>query len=65
MNALNINGDWDILRKKLKHNFKHLTDNDLFYVEGKEERLVKRLQKKLGHQEDEVIDIINRIGLTK
>lgn len=63
MNSLQINDDWEVLRKKLKHNFKHLTDNDLLYVKGKEDRLIKRLQKKLGQKEEEVIDIINRINL--
>ncbi len=64
MEILRINGNWEDLRRKLKHNFKHLTDNDLSYVEGREEKLIKNLQKKLGTKKEEVIDILNRISAT-
>ncbi len=65
MNALQIQSDWEIVKMRLKHNFKHLTDADLIYTEGKEDQLIKRLQKKLGQKEEEIIEILNRISLAR
>lgn len=47
MEKLNINGNWDTKRGKLKQKFADLTDDDLTYTEGKEEELVKRIQQRL------------------
>ncbi len=48
MNTLEIKGDWNITKGKLKQKWASLTDNDLQYVEGKEEELVGRIQKRTG-----------------
>ena len=61
MRTLQIKENWNELKGKLKHNFRHLTEKDLRYVEGKEDELVGRLQKKLGNRKEEVIEIIHRI----
>ena len=46
------------VKGKLKQQYGDLTDNDLSYVEGKEEELVGRLQARLGMKKDEVIHMI-------
>ena len=46
MTTLEIKGDWNITKGKLKQKWAKLTDNDLEFVEGKEEELVGRIQKR-------------------
>lgn len=46
--GLQIRGDWNQLKGKLKQRYADLTDDDLLYVEGKEDELYGRLQKKWG-----------------
>ena len=60
MNSTNdkIKGNWNELKGKLKQQFAELTDNDLFYVEGREYELQGRLQQKLGKTKDEVSGIL-------
>ena len=52
MNSVNdkIKGNWNELKGKLKQQYADLTDNDLLYVEGKEDELHGRLQQKLGNR---------------
>src|SRR5262245_57228643 len=45
---LHIKGNWNVVKGKLKKQFGSLTDNDLNYMEGKEEELIGRLQRALG-----------------
>ena len=57
-----IKGNWNELKGKLKQEYAQLTDNDLLYVEGKEDELHGRLQKSLGKTKDELNAIIDRLG---
>lgn len=63
MNSTNdkIKGNWNELKGKLKQKYASLTDNDLMYVEGKEDELHGRLQKSLGKTKDEVNTIIDNL----
>ena len=54
MNTLQLKGNWNIIRGKLKQKFADLTDNDLTYVEGKESELIGRIQKRTGKTREEV-----------
>lgn len=54
MSDLNIKGNWNELKGKLKQKYGDLTDDDLTYVEGKEDEFLGNLQKKLGKSRDEV-----------
>ena len=40
MNKLEIKGDWNITKGKLKQKWAKLTDDDLQYAEGKQEELL-------------------------
>ena len=55
MDKLQIKGNWNKMKGKLKEEYGELTDNDLQYTEGKEDQLIGRLQEKLGKSRDEVI----------
>jgi uncharacterized protein YjbJ (UPF0337 family) len=51
---LKLKGNWNILKGNLKEKYGELTDDDLTYVEGKEDQLLGRIQKKTGKAEDEL-----------
>ena len=58
MNKLEIKGDWNIAKGKLKQKWAGLTDDDLQYLEGKQDELVGRIQKRTGAAREEVEDAI-------
>ncbi|HCY77700.1 MAG TPA: general stress protein CsbD [Ignavibacteriales bacterium] len=60
MDRLQIKGNWNIIKGKLKQQYADLTDDDLKYVEGKEDELLGRLQKKTGESREEILESINR-----
>ncbi len=51
---LKLKGNWNELKGKLKQQYAELTDDDLTYVEGKEDELLGKLQKKTGRARDEL-----------
>jgi uncharacterized protein YjbJ (UPF0337 family) len=54
MNTLEIKGDWNITKGKLKQKWAKLTDNDLRYTEGQQDELVGRIQKLTGETREVV-----------
>jgi uncharacterized protein YjbJ (UPF0337 family) len=54
MNTLEMKGNWNIIKGKLKQRWARLTDDDLQYVEGKENELVGRIQKRTGESREQV-----------
>ena len=51
---LQMKGSWNEVKGKLKQKYGQLTDDDLAFVEGKEDELLGRLQKRLGKSKDEL-----------
>lgn len=58
---LKIKGNWDELKGKLKQKYAKLTDDDLLFVEGKENELLGRLEKKLGQTKEEIRKAIEKL----
>lgn len=54
MNKLEIKGDWNITKGKLKQKWAKLTDDDLQYAEGKHDELLGRIQKRTGETREAV-----------
>lgn len=54
MNTLQLKGNWNIAKGKLKQKYAQLTDDDLQYVEGKEDELIGRIQKRTGATKEAV-----------
>jgi uncharacterized protein YjbJ (UPF0337 family) len=52
--TLQIKGNWNIVKGKLKQAYGELTDDDLKYVEGQEDELVGRIQRRVGTTSAEV-----------
>lgn len=50
MNQLEVKGDWKIAKGKLKQKWAKLTDDDLTYVEGQQDELIGRIQKRTGEE---------------
>lgn len=55
-------GSWNQIKGKLKEKYADLTDNDLLYIEGKEDQLYGRLQERLGQTKEEVHTLLERLG---
>ena len=58
MDRLVAQGKWNVVKGKLKQKYGELTEDDLAYVEGKEDELLGRLQEKTGKAREELIDEI-------
>ncbi len=54
MNKLEIKGDWNIAKGKIKQKWAQLTDEDLQFVVGKEEELIGRIQRRTGQAREMV-----------
>jgi len=54
MNKLEIKGDWNITKGKLKQKWAKLTDDDLQYVDGKQDELFGRIQKCTGETREAI-----------
>ncbi len=53
MNKLEIKGDWNILKGKLKQKWGELTDDDLDQIGGRKDQLVGKLQERKGIARDQ------------
>ena len=54
MTTLNLKGNWNEMKGKLKQKYAQLTDDDLTFAEGKEEEMLGRLQQRLGKNKEEL-----------
>ena len=54
MTTLNLKGNWNELKGKLKQKYGQLTDDDLAFAEGKEDEMLGRIQQRLGKSKEEV-----------
>ncbi len=57
---LNVKGNWNIIKGKLKQTYGELTDDDLKYVEGQEDELVGRIQKRVGATSAEIRHMLEK-----
>ena len=54
MNWDRIEGDWKQLKGRAQQKWAKLTDDDLFFIRGKREELVGKVQSLYGKRKDEV-----------
>jgi len=58
MDKLEIKGNWNEIKGRLKQAYGDLTDDDLAYEEGQDDKLLGRIQKRLGKSREEVRRIL-------
>jgi uncharacterized protein YjbJ (UPF0337 family) len=61
MDRLEIKGNWNELKGKIKQAYGDLTDDDLAYKDGQDDELLGRLQKKTGKTRDDLVHWINSL----
>ena len=62
MDRLELKGNWNEWKGKIKQANADLTDDDLQYEDGKDDELLGRLQKKLGKTRDEIVHWLKSLG---
>lgn len=62
MDKLELKGNWNEIKGKVKAAHADLTDDDLEYEEGQDDKLLGRLQQKLGKGKDELIHWLRSLG---
>ena len=58
MTKLEVKGDYNIVKGKLKQKWAKLTDSDLHYDEGKQDELIGRIQKRTGEAQEAVAKVV-------
>ena len=59
---LQLKGNWNVLKGKLKEKYGELTDSDLDIAEGQVDQLVGILQKKLGKTREDIENEIQELA---
>ena len=54
MENLELKGNWNEVKGKLKQKYAQLTNDDLMLTKGKEDEMLGRLQRKLGMERAEI-----------
>ncbi len=61
MNKLSFRGNWNEIKGKLKQKYANLTDDDLTFIEGKEDELFGRLQQRTGRTKEQLHEEIEKL----
>jgi uncharacterized protein YjbJ (UPF0337 family) len=54
MTKLSLKGNWNEIKGKLKQKYANLTDDDLLFVEGKEDQVLGRIQQRTGQNKEDL-----------
>ncbi len=60
-NTTELKGNWNETKGKLKQKFAKLTDDDLLFVEGKQDEMFGKIQARLGKTKEEIQKLISEI----
>jgi uncharacterized protein YjbJ (UPF0337 family) len=58
MDTLEIKGQWNVIKGKIKQKWGNLTDDDLEYSEGRLDETIGRIQKRTGKGREEIYKAI-------
>jgi uncharacterized protein YjbJ (UPF0337 family) len=61
MTKLDLKGNWNEIKGKLKQKYGQLTDDDLTFEEGKEDEVLGRIQQRTGEAKENIRDFISRL----
>ena len=62
MDKMEIKGQWNERKGKLKQQYGDLTEDDLTYEEGKDDEMWGRIQKKTGKAKDDLVKWLKGLG---
>jgi uncharacterized protein YjbJ (UPF0337 family) len=62
MDKLEIKGNWNKWKGKIKQAYADITDDDIKYEEGKDDEWLGRMQKKTGKTRDDLIKWLKSLG---
>lgn len=62
---LELEKPWKFVKGKLMEHNTGLTEDDLYYEEGKEDELLDRLSKKMGRSKMEIKDWIESLSFNE
>jgi uncharacterized protein YjbJ (UPF0337 family) len=60
MSTLIVKGNWNIAKGKIKQKLAQLADDDLQFIEGKEDELTGRIQKRTGQARRKIEPLITQ-----
>jgi uncharacterized protein YjbJ (UPF0337 family) len=61
MTKLEIKGNWNEIKGRLKQKYAQLTDDDLTFEEGKEDEVLGRIQQRTGEAKEDIRNFISRL----
>jgi uncharacterized protein YjbJ (UPF0337 family) len=61
MQRIEITGNWNTQKVKLKKQFPMLNDKDLIFAEGEKEEMLRKLQAKMGKTDEEFQKILSAL----
>lgn len=56
---LEIKGDWNMVKGRLRQKWASLTEDDLQYAEGQQEEMLGRIQKRTGASREAIEKVIH------
>jgi uncharacterized protein YjbJ (UPF0337 family) len=59
---LDLKGNWNVIKGRLKKSYGELTDDDLTYQDGQEDELVGRIQKKIGSTAGDIRHLLEKFS---
>jgi uncharacterized protein YjbJ (UPF0337 family) len=62
MTTLEVKGDWNITKGKLKQKWAALTDDDLQCAEGKQDEVIGRIQKRTGKTREAIEKAVKELS---
>jgi uncharacterized protein YjbJ (UPF0337 family) len=62
MDKMEVKGQWNVWKGKLKQQYAQLTEDDLKYEEGRDDELWGRIQKKTGKVKDDLVKWLKGVG---
>lgn len=58
---MELKGDWNDIKGRLRKQYASLTDKDVFFEKGKQDEMLDRIQQKLGVSKEEIQKLIAEI----
>lgn len=60
MNKQTLQGNWNVMKGKIKEKWADLTDDDMLAIEGDADQLKGRIQERYGYAKDKVKEEVDK-----